>query len=73
MTQLMPTHVVLSLLIGVAVFTPVKGDEQLQDRGDRIAKEVGAVVGIELKEQVAAERISRDEYRPNFTPDQTFH
>ena len=59
----MPTHVVLNILIGVAVFTPGKGDEQLQDHFDRIAKEVGAVIGIELKEKVAAERISSDEYR----------
>ena len=63
MTQLMPTHVALSLLIGLVVFTPAKGVEQLQDHFDRIAKEVGAVVGIELKAPVAAERISNDEYR----------
>lgn len=63
MTQLTPTHVVHSLLIGLVVLTPAKGEEPLQDHFDRIAKEVGAVVGIELKAQVAAERISHDEYR----------
>ncbi|MCG8649903.1 MAG: hypothetical protein MI861_08720 [Pirellulales bacterium] len=59
----MPTRVVFGLLIGVVALTPAKGEEQLQDRVDRIAKEVGGVVGIELKEQVVAERISRDEHR----------
>lgn len=63
MTRLTPTHVVLSLLIGVVVLTPAKGEDQLQDRVDRIAKEVGGIVGIELKEQVVAEGISRDGYR----------
>jgi hypothetical protein len=63
MTRLMPTHVVFGLLIGIATLTPAKGDDQLQDRCDRIAKEVERLVGIELKKQVAVQRISRDEYR----------
>jgi hypothetical protein len=63
MRELMPAHVVLSLLIGLCVLTPANGEEQLQDHFDRITKEVGAVVGIELKAPVPAERISGDDYR----------
>jgi hypothetical protein len=59
----MTTHIVFGLLIGVTAFTPANGDEQLQDRCDRIAKEVGRLVGIELKKKVMVQRISRDEYR----------
>lgn len=59
----MPTPVVFGLLIGVAACTPANGDEQLQGRCDRIAKEVERLVGIEFKEQVTVQRISRDEFR----------
>ena len=44
MIRLMPTHAVLGLLIGVAASAQAKGEEQLQDRCDRIAKEVGRLV-----------------------------
>lgn len=57
------TGIVFSLLIGVAAVTPAKGDEQLQDRCDRIAKEVERLVELEFKTRVAVERIRRDEYR----------
>src|SRR3990172_8932563 len=62
MTQLMRARVVLSLLIGLVALTPAKGEEPLQDHFDRIAKEVGTVVGIELEKQVTAEWVTRDEY-----------
>jgi len=49
--------------MGLAVWTPACADDQLQGQIDRIAKEVGAVVGIELKAPNPAERISGDDYR----------
>lgn len=63
MTRTMPAQIIFGLLIGIAACTPANGDEQLQDRCDRIVKEVEKLVGIELTKQVAVQRISRDEYR----------
>lgn len=63
MSRSMSASVALSLLMGVVVLSQAKGEEPLQDRFDRIAKEVGPVVGIELKEQVAVQKARDDEYR----------
>jgi hypothetical protein len=64
--QLMLKPVVFSLLIAVALVIPSKADEQLQGQVDRIAKEVGTVVGIELNAPIPVERISGDEFRKIF-------
>lgn len=59
-------HVVFTLLMAVAVVIPAKADEHLQAQVDRIAKEVGTVVGIELKASIPVERISGEEFRKIF-------